>query len=123
MSNVQRYTLRIVERYAADGSGEVETYTQMKPVENGQYVLASDHEKRVAELEAELAEAEALLRVMHVEHGYRSIADWLARHGGQSEAQKTEGFTCHYEIYRDLAPCKTCMEAGKCLGPLPEVKS
>lgn len=40
--------------------------------------------KRVAELEAELAEAEALLRVMHVEHGYKSIADWLARHGGQS---------------------------------------
>ena len=37
----------------------------------------------LAEAKAELAEAEALLRVMHVEHGYRSIADWLARHGDQ----------------------------------------
>lgn len=64
-----------------DALAEVERLREEK--DSYQRVGIKAMEERDA-LKAELAEAEALLRVMHAEHGYRSISDWLARHGEKS---------------------------------------
>lgn len=46
---VKRYELRIVDRYAGDGTGDIETDARMKQEAKGRYVLFSDYEALLAE--------------------------------------------------------------------------
>ncbi|MGE4335329.1 MAG: hypothetical protein AB7E55_05050 [Pigmentiphaga sp.] len=53
---VKRYELRIVDRYAGDGTGDIETDARMKQEARGRYVLFSDYDALLTERDA-LAEA------------------------------------------------------------------
>lgn len=46
---VKRYELRIVDRYAGDGTGDIETDARMKQEAKGRYVLFSDYDALLAE--------------------------------------------------------------------------
>jgi len=48
---VKRYELRIVDRYAGDGTGDIETDARMKSEAKGRYVLFSDYAALLAESE------------------------------------------------------------------------
>lgn len=48
---VKRYELRIVDRYAGDGTGDIETDARMKQEAKGRYVLFSDYDALLAERE------------------------------------------------------------------------
>lgn len=49
---VKRYELRIVDRYAGDGTGDIETDARMKQEAKGRYVLFSDYDALLAEWDA-----------------------------------------------------------------------
>jgi hypothetical protein len=49
---VKRYELRIVDRYAGDGTGDIETDARMKQEAKGRYVLFSDYDALLAERDA-----------------------------------------------------------------------
>lgn len=49
---VKRYELRIVDRYAGDGTGDIETDARMKQEAKGRYVLFSDYNALLAERDA-----------------------------------------------------------------------
>lgn len=55
---VKRYELRIVDRYAGDGTGDIETDARMKQEAKGRYVLFSDYEALLAERDAAQKDAE-----------------------------------------------------------------
>lgn len=49
---VKRYELRIVDRYAGDGTGDIETDARMKQEAKGRYVLFSDYDALLTERDA-----------------------------------------------------------------------
>ena len=61
---VKRYELRIVDRYAGDGTGDIETDARMKQEAKGRYVLFSDYEALLAERDALKSELADLVRVV-----------------------------------------------------------
>lgn len=50
--DVKRYELRIVDRYAGDGSGEIETHANMRESKSGSYVKYGDFDRVTAERDA-----------------------------------------------------------------------
>ncbi|WP_313489138.1 hypothetical protein [Stutzerimonas nitrititolerans] len=63
---VKRYELRIVDRYAGDGTGDIETDARMKQEAKGRYVLFSDYEDLLAERDAAQKDAERYRRMRAV---------------------------------------------------------
>ncbi|TLX52778.1 hypothetical protein DN824_21970 [Stutzerimonas nosocomialis] len=61
---VKRYELRIVDRYAGDGTGDIETDARMKQEARGRYVLFSDYDALLAERDAYKAELAELVRIV-----------------------------------------------------------
>lgn len=58
---VKRWDLRIVNRYAGDGTGEIETDATMKAGPHGRYVLHSDYDALLAERDALAKAAQRVL--------------------------------------------------------------
>jgi hypothetical protein len=112
---VKRWDLRIVNRYAGDGTGEIETDATMKAGPHGRYVLHSDYDALLAERDALLDERD---------RPTRASADVLAERRRQVER---EGWTpAHDDLYsaaelpraaaayvlngaNDEAPCAPCI--------------
>lgn len=72
---VKRYELRIVDRYAGDGTGDIETDARMKQEAKGRYVLFSDYDTLLAERDALKAE-QALWEPIHYEIHRRAEKQW-----------------------------------------------
>jgi len=67
---VKRYELRIVDRYAGDGTGDIETDACMKQEARGRYVLFSDYDALLAERDRLREALEAMLEIHGVTQRY-----------------------------------------------------